>query len=447
MLGHRGDGRLGVAVVVCSLRWLGFVPENLGELPEPALLALCDQLEADPRDLQGYGARAQTRTDQSAAARAHAEFRPFDEAEAQWLERWLVVRAMEHERPKALFTLACEQLRCRRVVRCSVDQLVRLIGAAREQAHQATFDALASQLAERRRRDRIDGLLRRRVTGRRRGSSGCARRRATTRPRRSWRSSRSSSYLKDLGAAAIDLSMLPPGRVRILADGPGAAGVGVARLVADRGAGGAVRVLAHILRRARRRADRPVLLGDPERRADRPRRGQEQREETARARDQRSSLAGTLARILLDAIDHGEDPVSRTLREVGEQRLREAVADPGALAVPIEQERRDALHRRHQHLAQFAPAVIAALDLTASRGYERLLQAVEHTNANRHLRLLPDAPLEVLPAAWRPWTLTIRGARCAPATKSRCGSWSGTRCGPAASIGRAATATATRPAG
>ncbi len=44
-----------------------------------------------------------------------------------------------------------------------------------------------------------------------------------------------------------------------------------------------------------------------------------QREETARARDQRSNLAGTLARILLDAIDHGEDPVSRTLQEVGEQ--------------------------------------------------------------------------------------------------------------------------------
>ncbi len=83
VLGHRGDGRLGVAVVVCALRWLGFVPENLGELPEPALLALCDQLEADPRDLSSYGARAQTRTDQFAAARAHARFRVFNEAEAQ----------------------------------------------------------------------------------------------------------------------------------------------------------------------------------------------------------------------------------------------------------------------------------------------------------------------------------------------------------------------------
>jgi hypothetical protein len=165
VLGHRGDGRLGIAVVVCALRWLGFVPENLAEIPELALLSLCDQLETDPRDLASYGARAQTRTDQFPAARAHAGFSAFDAAESAQLERWLTIRAMEHERPKALFTLACEQLRCRRVVRGSVEQLVRLIGAARERAHQATFDALGGQLADRTRRTRLDGLLRPRADG------------------------------------------------------------------------------------------------------------------------------------------------------------------------------------------------------------------------------------------------------------------------------------------
>jgi hypothetical protein len=39
---------------------------------------------------------------------------------------------MEHERPKALFTLAAEQLHVGRIARPSVDQLVRLISAARE---------------------------------------------------------------------------------------------------------------------------------------------------------------------------------------------------------------------------------------------------------------------------------------------------------------------------
>ncbi len=32
-LSHRGDAQLGAATLLCSLRWLGFVPEALAELP------------------------------------------------------------------------------------------------------------------------------------------------------------------------------------------------------------------------------------------------------------------------------------------------------------------------------------------------------------------------------------------------------------------------------
>jgi hypothetical protein len=85
-LRHRGDSRLGAAVQLCALRWLGFVPEQLTAIPQPALLELCDQLEAKPADLDGYGAREQTRTDQLAAARTHAGFREWDARESAALE-------------------------------------------------------------------------------------------------------------------------------------------------------------------------------------------------------------------------------------------------------------------------------------------------------------------------------------------------------------------------
>jgi hypothetical protein len=127
-----------VVVQLCALRWLGFVPDDLTAIPQPALLQLCDQVEANPAELDGYGARHQTRTDQLAAARTHAGFRQWDASESAALEAWLTARAMEHERPKALFTLAAEQLHVQRIARLAVDQLVRLIGAARERAHQAT---------------------------------------------------------------------------------------------------------------------------------------------------------------------------------------------------------------------------------------------------------------------------------------------------------------------
>jgi len=39
-LKHRGESRLGLAVQLCALRWLGFVPEDLAAMPQPALLEL-----------------------------------------------------------------------------------------------------------------------------------------------------------------------------------------------------------------------------------------------------------------------------------------------------------------------------------------------------------------------------------------------------------------------
>ena len=136
-LTHRREARLGVAVQLCSLRWLGFVPDDLVELPQPALLSLCEQLEVDPDDLAVYGTRDQTRSDHFVAVRDRAGFKAFDSAERARLEEWLVHRAMEHERPKALHTLTGEQLRSSRIVRPPVDVLVRLIGTAREAAHTA----------------------------------------------------------------------------------------------------------------------------------------------------------------------------------------------------------------------------------------------------------------------------------------------------------------------
>ncbi len=407
---HRGEARLGVAVQLCSLRWLGFVPDDLTELPQPVLLALCEQLEADPDDLALYGTRDQTRSDHFVAVRDRVGFRAFDHAERTRLEEWLARRAMEHERPKALHALACEQLRTGRVVRPAVDVLVRLIGAAREGAHAATSESLAPQLIRPERVRKLDGLLELREPAGITWLEWLRTPAADSAPAAIVGQLEKFELLRSLSADEVDLSILAPGRVRILAaDARRRSAWEISRLSATRRH---PLMLVFIAEMLRERGDELIdrycsAIQNAERTAGNA--VKKQREETARARDQRSNLAGTLARILLDAIDHGEDPVSRTLQEVGEQRLREAVADPGALAVPIEQERRDALHRRHAHLAQFAPAVIAALDLTASRGYERLLQAIEHANANRHLRLLPDAPLQVLPASWRAWTLDDQG--------------------------------------
>jgi hypothetical protein len=62
----RGRGpadRLGLAVQLCTLPWLGFVPDEVSSAPPVAVARLADRLGLDPEVLEGYGHRAHTRSD------------------------------------------------------------------------------------------------------------------------------------------------------------------------------------------------------------------------------------------------------------------------------------------------------------------------------------------------------------------------------------------------
>ena len=53
--------RLGLALQLCALRYLGFVPRNLSAAPRSAACFVADQLEVSPDEIQSYARREQTR--------------------------------------------------------------------------------------------------------------------------------------------------------------------------------------------------------------------------------------------------------------------------------------------------------------------------------------------------------------------------------------------------
>ncbi|MER6514533.1 DUF4158 domain-containing protein [Nonomuraea sp. NPDC001636] len=55
--------RLGLAVALSTLPWLGFVPDKVSAAPPVAVARLADQLAVDPAGLRSYGRRAKTRTE------------------------------------------------------------------------------------------------------------------------------------------------------------------------------------------------------------------------------------------------------------------------------------------------------------------------------------------------------------------------------------------------
>src|SRR5450755_2821673 len=60
---HGAANRLGAAVQLCSLPWLGFVPDDVVSAPPVAVARLSERLRFPVGELVDYGSREQTRTD------------------------------------------------------------------------------------------------------------------------------------------------------------------------------------------------------------------------------------------------------------------------------------------------------------------------------------------------------------------------------------------------
>ena len=134
--------RLGLALQLCALRYLGFVPPDLSVAPQPAVRFVADQLEVSPKALQGYACREQTRREHRAEIRQHLGFSVPRPRDLLALETWLVDRALEHDSPRLLFRLSGERLRSQNLVSPSPDRVVRLVTSARSRALDRTYALL-----------------------------------------------------------------------------------------------------------------------------------------------------------------------------------------------------------------------------------------------------------------------------------------------------------------
>jgi hypothetical protein len=64
------DNRLGLAVSLCALRFLGFVPDDIASIPDEALGFVAGQVDAAPHELLAYG-NARADAQRPPAARPH----------------------------------------------------------------------------------------------------------------------------------------------------------------------------------------------------------------------------------------------------------------------------------------------------------------------------------------------------------------------------------------
>jgi Domain of unknown function (DUF4158) len=152
--------RLGLAVQLSTLPWLGFVPDDVTSAPQAAVARLADQLGLDAGALGGYGKRAQTRSDHLKLVTKYLKWKttPDGSRAMKELAQFLLDRAMEHDSPTLLFNLAREYLMASKVVRPSAITLAKMVGTARADAAKLTSQMVAHLLTMQMRQD-LDRLL------------------------------------------------------------------------------------------------------------------------------------------------------------------------------------------------------------------------------------------------------------------------------------------------
>lgn len=404
----RGAGNvLGVGVQLCSLPWLGYVPDEVSTAPAAAVSRLAERLEIAAGELAGYGLREQTRTEHLREVVAYTGWRVIDELGWKELDEFLFARAMEHDSPKLLFRLACDYLRSERVVRPGVVSLLEHVAAARNRAQAQTWTLVAPLVSEDEagalRRSELDQLLEPDAELGRTPLRWLETGPTTASPAAVKTELTKLSYLRELDAHTLELSMLPAERRRFLAGvGRRSTGQALARREPERRYPILLTLLAET---AVDVLDEVVFLFDQAvsgRESAAKTRLQEKLAERARDGEDRQALLDEILEIVLDP-DLAEEQIGVRMREgIGMPRMRAAWAA-----------RKDPLPRDHGHLAmldasigylrQFAPAVVTAVRFAGGPGTTELLRAVGvlgELYATGARKVPADAPTGFVPTRW-----------------------------------------------
>ncbi len=400
----RGRGpvdRLGLAVQLCTLPWLGFVPDDIQAAPQVAVARLAKRLGLDPAVLAAYGKRDQTRSDHLRLVAGYLGWHQTPPDSSRWkeLEQFLLDRAMEHDSPTLLFNLAREYLVSAKVIRPGGQTLARMIATARTEATALTFQKVQHLLTPQMASD-LDRLLMIDV--------GLGKTRLAWLNERAVEATAASvkattgrlQFLRGMDAHTLDLTTLPAERRRFLAS------------VGHRSTNQALErrepqrrhpiLLALLGQSAIDVLDELVAVFDQAisaRESHAKVKNDKELTERAKKGEARQLLLEVILPILADPAIPDEQ-VGGTLRnKIGRQVLRDTQATCWT-PLPPDQGHLAALAASYAYLRQFTPQVLATIDFQGGPGTDDLMEALsilKELNSTAGRKVPDGAPTSFVP--------------------------------------------------
>jgi hypothetical protein len=371
---RRPENVFGVAVQLCTMPWLGYVPDEVAAAPA-AVARLSERLRLPVGTLGEYGEREQTRTDHLVLVARYLGWRRAGRVEWKELAEYLFARAMEHDSPTALFRLACEHLMSSRVLRPGVIKVLERVATARKAARASTWD-LVGHLVTPVREPELDAVLVVDPLLGRTPLSWLGQGATNPSPGGVKTELEKLAYLRRLDAHELDLSMLPDQRRRWLAR---IADRSTAQQLARRDP--VVRhpiLLAWLSQTAVDVLDEVLLMFDlavSARESHAKEKTKARLAERAKTGEVRQRLLDEILDVVFDVGVDDEQVGGRLRGEIGMERMRAAL-DTSPPRLPRDHGHLGELAASISYLRQFTPKVLAAVRFAGGTDAAELLRAV-----------------------------------------------------------------------
>ncbi|MEE8290422.1 MAG: DUF4158 domain-containing protein, partial [Candidatus Tectomicrobia bacterium] len=404
--------RLGYALQLCTLRYLGFMPLDFKATPDAVVRVLAEQLELAPSVLALYANRRTQRTHRR-YVQAYLGFRRVTPLDVYALQTWLVDRALEHDKPTLLLQLACEKLYRERIVRPGVTRLERFVASAREKAHDETFRQLTPLLTDEC-KTLLDGLLQPDSTTGRTPLSWLRQEADSHAASQILATLKKVGFLRDKDVDQWDLSSFNPNRAKWLAQiGWKSTNQYLQRMPPER----RYPVLVAFLQQALlHHTDISVELFDQclwGCHSEAKQELEEFRKAMARSTNDKLKLFRALGKVLLDDDIEDPDVRSESFERVPKEVLQKEIEETQGLIRPRPDEAIDFFGKRYSYIRQFVPSFLQTLPLRAQSSNNAVLPSVnvicDLDRAPTRRPVPKDAPMALVTDAWRPYMREPRG--------------------------------------
>ena len=395
--------RLGFALRLLLLRFLGFQLTELSNLPTAVVEYVAGQISVLPEDLDAYGERDATQTAHRQAVENYLGFKHPTPDDFERLDQWLLERALEHDRPMVLWQLVCERFLAEKLVRPGLSQIERMVAAARNAAEEEIFRRVESVIDEVL-AEGLDELLQAEQPNQPTPLASLRQSATSNSPKTILAGLNKLGKLQQWKVGNWNLSAINPNRRKQLAQiGFRSTAQALSRMNKTRRYPILLAFLAQlheeVLDELVELFDR--LLYNISSRADR--KLAEIRQEIALLAGDKIKLLQGLVKILIDPGVSDENLRTVIYEFLPENKLRVTFGECERINEPLDENFFKLIGNRHSYLRQFIPTFLNALPLDGNAETDGLRKAVEILRVldeSGKRRVPDDAPVDFVNAEW-----------------------------------------------